>query len=132
MTIYATDTDLRAYAVGLTLPADVSGALAQGNHWVTRQVERADLTLTGGAIMDARYAACAYALSVMAANGQVTVTSDAVAAVQLGPLKIEYPKTSAPALPDFLLRAHGHLSTAGLDTAREDQVEIATRPRRRW
>lgn len=134
MTVYATDADLRAYAVGLTLPADVSGALVQGNHWVTRQVERAGLPLTGSALQSARFAASAWALGVLAGNGLVTVGEQALEALELGPIKLKFGKASSPSssLPDFQAAARALLGDAGLDLALEDQPEIVTAPRRRW
>lgn len=132
MTAYATDADLRAYAVGLTLPADVAAAVEQGNHWVTRQVDRAGLVLDAGGLIDARYAASAYALSVLTGNGLITRTA-AVESFELGPIKFKLPKAAASAgLPDFLAAAQIHMADAGLALATEDQPEIVTSTRRRW
>ena len=134
MTVYASDNDVRAYGAGLTLPADVSGATARGNHWVTRQVERAELVPSAGALVDLKLAAAAYALSTLAGNGLVSVGEQAVESVEVGPLKFKLGKVSgvATALPDFLTLAQGHLNDAGVGEANEDQVEVFTRPRRRW
>lgn len=134
MTVYTTEADLRAYAVGLTLPADVAAAVEQGNHWVTRQVERAGLTLDAGGLVDAKYAASAYALNVLTGNGLITIAEQDVEALKLGPLEFKLGKSSSArtSLPDHLAQAKAHLDDAGLDFANEAQVEIVTNARRRW
>lgn len=132
MTVYATAADLQAYAVGLALPVDVSGALAQGNHWVVRQVEKAEAVPTGSALVDLKYAACARALSVLAGNGQVTVGEQSIEALELGPFKLKLGKEAARALPDFATQAWQHLADAGLGEVDEVGLEVFTRVRRRW
>lgn len=134
MTVYASDSDVRAYGAGLTLPVDVSGATARGNHWVTRQVERAELVPSGGALQDLKLSAAAYALSTLAGNGLVSVGEQAAESFELGPLKFKLGKVTgqATSLPDFLTLAQGHLADAGLGDGQEDQVEVVTRVRRRW
>lgn len=134
MTVYASEPDVRAYGAGLTLPADVSGATGRGNHWVTRQVERAELVPSAGALQDLKLAAAAYAMSVLAGNGLVSVGDQTVEAVEIGPLKFKLGKVTGAAttLPNFLALAQGHLADAGVGEGQEDQVEVFTRPRRRW
>lgn len=134
MTVYATEADLRAYAVGLTLPGDVAAAVDQGNHWVTRQVERSGLALDASGLIDAKYAACAYALHVLAGNGLISFGEQDVEALKLGPLEFKLGKSSSAkaTLPDYLTQAQAHLGLAGLDLANENQPEIVTTVRRRW
>ncbi|BDP44852.1 hypothetical protein DAETH_48210 (plasmid) [Deinococcus aetherius] len=132
MTAYASEAELRAYAVGLTLPAEVGGALAQGNHWATRQVEKVEASPTGGALQDVKYAACAHALGILAGNGLITVAEQAAESFELGPLKFKLSKAQTVSLPDFATKAQQHLDDAGLSAGGEDQIEVVTRVRRRW
>lgn len=134
MTAYATEADLIAFAVGLVLPGSetVQGALVQGNHWVTRQIERAEVTFSSSALIDARYAACAYALSVLSGNGLITTAEQSAESLKLGPLEFKLSKAQSVALPNFLAQATAYLDDLGVTAAQGDTVEIVTSFRRRW